>query len=84
MTTRIGVLRAFKSGMASKGISGVYVSHDLAVVAQVANRIVVLRGGEVQEEGDVDGRCGFNPRSAANPVLCDDILRQLPLAHYLG
>ncbi|OKH87196.1 ABC transporter ATP-binding protein [Thalassospira sp. TSL5-1] len=54
VTTQIEVLRAFKSVMAKKGISGVYVSHDLAVVAQVANRIVVLRGGEVQEEGDVD------------------------------
>ena len=54
VTTQIEVLRAFKSVMAKKGISGVYVSHDLAVVAQVANRIVVLRGGEVQEEGDVE------------------------------
>ena len=51
VTTQIEVLRAFKSVMQKGGISGVYVSHDLAVVAQIADRIIVLRGGEVQEEG---------------------------------
>ena len=51
VTTQIEVLRAFKSVMAAGGMAGVYVSHDLAVVAQIADRIVVLRGGEVQEVG---------------------------------
>jgi peptide/nickel transport system ATP-binding protein len=51
VTTQIEVLRAFKSVMKTGGISGVYVSHDLAVVAQIADRIVVLRNGEVQEAG---------------------------------
>ncbi len=54
VTTQIEVLRAFKSVMAKGGISGVYVSHDLAVVAQIADRIIVLRGGEIQEEGPTD------------------------------
>lgn len=51
VTTQIEVLRAFKSVMKKKHIAGVYVSHDLAVVAQIADRIVVLKGGEVQEVG---------------------------------
>ncbi|GHC73275.1 ABC transporter ATP-binding protein [Limoniibacter endophyticus] len=51
VTTQIEVLRAFKSVMKKGGIGGVYVSHDLAVVAQIADRIVVLRHGEVQEVG---------------------------------
>ncbi len=51
VTTQIEVLRAFKSVMAESGMSGVYVSHDLAVVAQIADRILVLKGGEVQEQG---------------------------------
>lgn len=51
VTTQIEVLRAFKSVMKKGGIAGVYVSHDLAVVAQIADRIVVLRNGEVQEIG---------------------------------
>lgn len=51
VTTQIDVLKAFKSVMRAGGIGGVYVSHDLAVVAQIADRIVVLKGGEVQETG---------------------------------
>ncbi|MGO7042784.1 ABC transporter ATP-binding protein [Rhizobium acaciae] len=54
VTTQIEVLRAFKSVMKKGGISGVYVSHDLAVVAQIADRIVVLKGGETQEAGTTD------------------------------
>lgn len=54
VTTQIEVLRAFKSVMARGGKSGVYVSHDLAVVAQIADRIVVLKGGEIQEEGPTE------------------------------
>ena len=51
VTTQIEVLRAIKSVMRGARTGGVYVSHDLAIVAQVADRIVVLRDGAVQEEG---------------------------------
>ena len=52
VTTQIEVLRAFKAAMRQAGAAGVYVSHDLAVVAQIADRIVVLKDGRVQEIGD--------------------------------
>ncbi len=54
VTTQIEVLRAFKSVMRKGGMAGVYVSHDLAVVAQIADRIIVLKGGEIQEEGSTE------------------------------
>ncbi|WP_330647182.1 ABC transporter ATP-binding protein (plasmid) [Thioclava litoralis] len=54
VTTQIEVLRAFRNAMAEVGAAGVYVSHDLAVVAQIADRIVVLKGGEIQEEGSCE------------------------------
>lgn len=54
VTTQIEVLRAFKSVMRQGGIAGVYVSHDLAVVAQIADRIIVLKGGETQEVGSAE------------------------------
>ncbi|MFD1626314.1 ABC transporter ATP-binding protein [Azospirillum griseum] len=54
VTTQVEVLRAFKDVTAKRRIACVYVSHDLAVVAQIADRIMVLRHGEVQEIGSVD------------------------------
>ena len=52
VTTQIEVLRAFKDVVRQLGTTAVYVSHDLAVVAQMADRIVVLRDGEIREDGD--------------------------------
>ncbi|WP_338484092.1 ABC transporter ATP-binding protein [Pseudomonas trivialis] len=49
VTTQIEVLRAFKKVVRERGTTAIYVSHDLAVVAQMADRIVVLRDGQIQE-----------------------------------
>jgi len=51
VTTQIEVLRAFKKVVKELGTTAVYVSHDLAVVAQMADRIVVLRDGQIREVG---------------------------------
>jgi peptide/nickel transport system ATP-binding protein len=51
VTTQIEVLRAFKSVVRERHMTGLYVSHDLAVVAQIADRIIVLRDGEIREVG---------------------------------
>ncbi len=51
VTTQIEVLRAFRSVVRERGTTGVYVSHDLAVVAQMADRIAVLRDGAIREVG---------------------------------
>ncbi|AMJ60985.1 ATP-binding cassette domain-containing protein [Bosea sp. PAMC 26642] len=53
VTTQIEVLRSFKKAVRDRGSTGIYVSHDLAVVAQMADRIAVLRDGRLQEVGDV-------------------------------
>ncbi|KKB63691.1 ABC transporter [Robbsia andropogonis] len=54
VTTQVDVLRAFKRAVRERQTTAVYVSHDLAVVAQVADRILVLRNGQMQEFGDTD------------------------------
>lgn len=54
VTTQVEVLRAFKAVTGKHRIACVYVSHDLAVVAQIADRIVVLKDGAIQETGTVD------------------------------
>lgn len=50
VTTQIDVLRAFKRVVRERGATAVYVSHDLAVVAQMADQIVVLNGGRIVEQ----------------------------------
>jgi peptide/nickel transport system ATP-binding protein len=54
VTTQIEVLRAFKEVVRQRRTTAIYVSHDLAVVAQMADRIVVLRGGEIQEIAETE------------------------------
>jgi peptide/nickel transport system ATP-binding protein len=54
VTTQIEVLRSFKSVIRDRNTTGIYVSHDLAVVAQMADHIIVLRDGAMQESGPVD------------------------------
>jgi peptide/nickel transport system ATP-binding protein len=51
VTTQVDVLRAFKFALHEVGATAIYVSHDLPVVAQMANRIAVLNGGRVVEQG---------------------------------
>ena len=51
VTTQIEVLKAFKKVIREEGSAAVYVTHDLAVVAQVADYIVVLYNGEIMEQG---------------------------------
>ena len=54
VTTQIEVLKAFKSVIKQEGSSAIYVTHDLSVVAQIADHIVVLYAGETQEYGTAE------------------------------
>jgi len=49
VTTQIEVLRAFRRVVRERKVTAVYVSHDLAVVAQMADHILVLREGRMRE-----------------------------------
>ncbi len=54
VTTQVEVLAAFKDTIRDSGAAAIYVTHDLAVVAQIADRIKVLFGGETVEEGTTE------------------------------
>jgi peptide/nickel transport system ATP-binding protein len=54
VTTQIEVLKAFKKLIKSKRTSAIYVSHDLAVVAQIADFVLVLKDGDTVELGPVE------------------------------
>ena len=52
VTTQIEVLAAVKEITEKMNKAALYITHDLAVVAQVAHRIMVLRNGRLVEEGE--------------------------------
>ena len=52
VTTQIEVLSVIKESVRAKGVAAIYITHDLAVVAQIADRILVLRYGDLIEEGN--------------------------------
>ena len=68
VTTQIEVLHAFRRVVRERGTTAVYVTHDLAVVAQMADRILVLRDGAQRE-------IGATPQIISQPQ--DDYTRSL-------
>jgi peptide/nickel transport system ATP-binding protein len=51
VTTQIDVLAAIKDAIRETGVAALYITHDLAVVAQVSDEIMVLKGGRMVEHG---------------------------------
>ena len=54
VTTQIEVLVTIRDIVDQFNTAAIYITHDLAVVAQMADRIMVLRYGELVEEADTD------------------------------
>lgn len=52
VTTQIEVLVAIKKITREFGAAAIYITHDLAVVAQVSDKIMVLRYGNLVEENE--------------------------------
>lgn len=52
VTTQVEVLAAFRKLIRDHRTAALYITHDLAVVAQIADRIMVLRRGKTVEFGD--------------------------------
>ncbi|RWP05892.1 ABC transporter ATP-binding protein [Mesorhizobium sp.] len=52
VTTQVEVLASIRNIVEEFGTAAIYVTHDLAVVAQMADRIMVLRHGRTVEEAD--------------------------------
>ncbi|WP_299919021.1 ABC transporter ATP-binding protein [uncultured Roseobacter sp.] len=54
VTTQIDVLAAIKEAIRDTGVAALYITHDLAVVAQVSDHIMVLQQGATVEYGTTD------------------------------
>jgi peptide/nickel transport system ATP-binding protein len=63
VTTQAHVLETVRDLCAAHGVAAVYVSHDLAVVATLADRVAVMYGGRLVELGPT----GALFRQAAHP-----------------
>ncbi len=68
VTTQIDVLAAIKRAIHETGVAALYITHDLAVVAQVADDILVLRHGKMVEYGTTDQIIN-TPREAYTQAL---------------
>ena len=78
VTTQIEVLALLRDLIREFGTAGLYITHDLAVVAQIAHRIMVLRHGKMVESRRCVARCWSGRRrpmprlsstSAAKPTI---------------
>ncbi|WP_277966262.1 ABC transporter ATP-binding protein [Pantoea trifolii] len=70
VTTQVEVLKAFRRVVAQRGVTAIYVSHDLAVVAQMADRILVLLRGQMAEYGTTERLIGA-PQAEYTQLLMD-------------
>ena len=68
VTTQIEVLAAIKEAIRLYNSAAIYISHDLAVVAQIADRVMVLRHGREVESG-ATGPLIDNPREDYTAAL---------------
>lgn len=51
VTTQLEVIRLVRKVVRERGCGAIYISHDLAVVSQLSDRIMVLRHGKMVETG---------------------------------
>ncbi|MEP1610675.1 MAG: ABC transporter ATP-binding protein [Roseobacter sp.] len=53
-TTAVGMLDLFAEMQKKVGVAGLFISHDLGVVSEIADRVAVIYGGRIVETAAVD------------------------------
>jgi peptide/nickel transport system ATP-binding protein len=70
MTIQKQVLTLFRNLQARAGFACLFISHDLAAVEQVADRVVVMQEGRIVEEGPTEA-IFLRPRHAYTRALLE-------------
>ena len=74
VTVQAQIIKLLKALQADQGISYLFITHDLAVVAEIADDVAVMYQGKIIEQGSV-GDVLFNPQQA----YTKNLLRAVPL-----
>ncbi|WP_398483318.1 ABC transporter ATP-binding protein [Tardiphaga sp.] len=54
VTTQAQILKLIRNLQRSRNMAVMFITHDFGVVADIADRVVVLRHGKIVEEGSID------------------------------
>ena len=54
VTTQARILQLIKEIQASRGMGVLFITHDFGVVAEIADRVVVMQDGRIVEQGQVE------------------------------
>ncbi|OUR79682.1 ABC transporter [Alphaproteobacteria bacterium 46_93_T64] len=80
VTTQIEVLAAIKHIVKRFNTAAIYVTHDLAVVSQMADRIMVLRHGELVEENTTREMIEAPQKEYTRDLLSTRTYRKAPIS----
>ncbi|PSH56482.1 nickel ABC transporter ATP-binding protein NikE [Phyllobacterium sophorae] len=73
VTVQAGILRRLKALSAERNMAIIFVTHDLAVVYQLCDRVLVMHQGQVVESGDVK-----TVLTAPKAPYTQDLIRAIP------
>lgn len=77
VTTQAQILRLLKDLQKDKGAGILFITHDFGVVADIADRVVVMRDGSVVEQGPVQDVLN-NPQHEYTKFLISSVPRLVP------
>ncbi len=77
VTVQAEILQLMKSLQHSRGMSILFITHDFGVVAQMADKVGVMRNGQLVESGHIDAVLK-NPQHSYTQSLLDALPQNLP------